>query len=86
MRLLRANLGLHRATGERRFLDEARRLNTACDWFVDEKTEAYRDNVNWSHLQVEADLQSAKGAYFAHFSVKKGQNGVMIVEHDFIKP
>ncbi len=53
--MLRANLGLYQATGERRFRDEAIRINKACDWFVGHDG-AYRDDVKWSHLQVEADL------------------------------
>lgn len=55
--MLRANLGLHRLTGEKRYLDETKRIAAACEWFVDRKTGAYRDNVKFAHLQVEADLE-----------------------------
>src|SRR5206468_4318628 len=55
--MLRANLGLYRWTGEQQFLDEARRIANACDWFVDSASGAYRDNVKFAHLLVEADLE-----------------------------
>lgn len=36
---------------------------------------------------VETDIRSAKGAYFARFTVTRQPAGnVMIVQHDFIKP
>src|SRR5205823_5517068 len=54
--MLRANLELHRLTGEQQFLDEARRIAAACDSFVDKETGAYRDPLKFSHLLVEADL------------------------------
>src|SRR2546430_16132254 len=52
--MLRANLGLYRWTGEKPFLDEAKRIADACDWFVDTEIGAYRDNVKFGHLLVEA--------------------------------
>jgi uncharacterized protein YyaL (SSP411 family) len=55
--MIRAYLGLHRATGEQAWLDKANRASRAADWFTSDKTGAYRDNVKWSHLQVEADLE-----------------------------
>lgn len=55
--MLRANLGLHRLTGEKRYRDEAKRIASACEWFVNRETGAYRDNVKFAHLQVEADLE-----------------------------
>ena len=55
--MLRANLGLHRLTGEQQFLDEAKRIAAACDWFVGKETGVYRDNVKFAHLLVEADLE-----------------------------
>jgi uncharacterized protein YyaL (SSP411 family) len=55
--MLRANLGLHRATGETGFLDEARRLARASETvFVDAQTGAFRDDAVFSHLLVEAYL------------------------------
>jgi uncharacterized protein YyaL (SSP411 family) len=55
--MLRANLGLFRATGEQKYLDEARRIGANCDWFLSKETGAYRDKAKWAHLQVEADLE-----------------------------
>ncbi|MBI2301096.1 MAG: hypothetical protein HYU66_19465 [Armatimonadetes bacterium] len=54
--MLRANLGLWRATGEERYRKEADRIGLASDWFVGQ-TGAYRDPPKWSHLLVEADLE-----------------------------
>lgn len=54
--MIRANLGLWRATGEAAYLEKAKRTARASDWFLDRKTGAYRDAVKWSHLMVEADL------------------------------
>ena len=55
--MLRANLGLHRATGEKAFLEQARRIGKAGDWFLDAKTGVYRDAVRYAHFMVEADLE-----------------------------
>jgi hypothetical protein len=55
--MLRANLGLYRATGEAKYLDEAKRIGAACDHFVNPKTHAYRNAWRFSHLLVEADLE-----------------------------
>lgn len=55
--MIRANLGLYRATGEAKYLDEAKRISAACKAFVSEKTGAYRDGMKFSHLLAEADLE-----------------------------
>ena len=55
--MLRALLGLYRATGEKEYLDEAKRIGKAADWFLDAKTGVYRDPLKWSHFMVEADLE-----------------------------
>lgn len=55
--MLRALLGLYRATGEKEYLNEARRIGKASDWFLDAKTGVYRDAVRYSHFMVEADLE-----------------------------
>jgi hypothetical protein len=55
--MIRAFLGLYRATGDETFLHRANRAARASDWFLDKKTRAYRDSVKWSHLLVEADLE-----------------------------
>ena len=54
--MIRALLGLHARTGKADCLDEARRIGAASDWFVGAQG-AYRDDVKWSHLMVEADLE-----------------------------
>ena len=55
--MLRANLGLYRATGEAAYLVEAKRIGAACGAFIDKKTDGYRDAKRFSHLLVEADLE-----------------------------
>ncbi len=54
--MLRANLGLYRATLDARYLTEAKRIGKAADGFMNSEKTAYRDAVKWSHLMVEADL------------------------------
>ncbi|HVU63595.1 MAG TPA: glycoside hydrolase family 76 protein [Phycisphaerales bacterium] len=58
--MLRANLGLYRATGEEEYLADAKRIGAACEHFVDKKTGVYRDAIRFSHLLVEADLELAR--------------------------
>ncbi len=55
--MLRALLGLYRATGEQEYLEQARRIGKAGDWFLDAKTGIYRDAVRYAHFMVEADLE-----------------------------
>ena len=55
--MIRAFMGLYRATGEEEFLRQAQRSAQAADSFMDAAGRAYRDPVKWSHLQVEADLE-----------------------------
>jgi hypothetical protein len=55
--MLRAYIGLYRATGEQAWLDKAKRVAKNSDWFLSDKTGAYRDELKWSHLMVEADLE-----------------------------
>ena len=55
--MLQALLGLYRATGEKSYLEQARRIGKAGDWFLDAKTGVYRDAVRYSHFMVEADLE-----------------------------
>lgn len=55
--MLRANLGLWRATGEKPYLTEAKRIAEASEReFVEPSTKAFRDEANFSHLLVEAFL------------------------------
>ena len=53
--MLRANLGLYRATRKPECLEEAKRIGQAAKWFT--SNELYRDDVKWAHLMVEADLE-----------------------------
>ena len=55
--MLRALLGLYRATGEKEYLEQAQRIGKAADWFLDGKTGVYRDAVRYAHFMVEADLE-----------------------------
>jgi uncharacterized protein YyaL (SSP411 family) len=55
--MLRALLGLYRATGKEESLEQARRIAKAADWFLDRKTGVYRDAVRYAHFMVEADLE-----------------------------
>jgi hypothetical protein len=55
--MLRSLLGLYRATGEETYLEQARRIGKAGDWFLDGKTGVYRDALRYAHFMVEADLE-----------------------------
>src|SRR5262249_45696081 len=55
--MLRALLGLYRATGKKEYLEHAQRIAKAADWFLDRKTGVYRDAVRYAHFMVEADLE-----------------------------
>lgn len=54
--MIRAELLLYRATGNRSDLEAAERMEKAADAFVNKQTGRYHDQVRWSHLLVEADL------------------------------
>ena len=59
--MLRANLGLYRATKEAAYLAEAKRLAEASvAAFVNKETGAFRDEANFSHLLIEAFLDLHK--------------------------
>jgi hypothetical protein len=55
--MLRALVGLYRATGKKEYLDGAQRIAKAADWFLDRQTGVYRDAVRYAHFMVEADLE-----------------------------
>jgi hypothetical protein len=55
--MLRALLGLYRATGKTEYLEQAQRIAKAADWFLDHNTGVYRDAVRYAHFMVEADLE-----------------------------
>ncbi len=54
--MIRSYLGLYRWTGEQKYLQLAKRSAKASDFFLDSRTGTYRDDIKWSHLMVEADL------------------------------
>jgi len=55
--MLRAMLGLHRATGKKEYLEQAQRIAKAADWFLNKQTGVFRDAVRYGHFMVEADLE-----------------------------
>jgi hypothetical protein len=61
--MIRANLALYRRLQDQQYLDEAKRIASASDWFMDKRTQAYRDPVKWSHLLVEADLEMYRATH-----------------------
>lgn len=54
--MLRANLELYRQTGRTNYLDEAKRIGKAAEFFCNKQTGVFRDPLKWSHFMVEADL------------------------------
>jgi uncharacterized protein YyaL (SSP411 family) len=56
--MLRANLDLYRQTGGAKYLDEAKRIGKAADFFLNKQTGVYRDPLKWSQFMVEADIDS----------------------------
>jgi hypothetical protein len=54
--MLRANLGLYHETGEMKYLEEAKRIAKAAQWFAAKDTGVYRDPLKWSQFMVEADI------------------------------
>jgi hypothetical protein len=55
--MLRADLGLYRQTGNSEYLDQAKRIGKAAEWFCDKQNGVYRDPLKWSQFMVEADLE-----------------------------
>ncbi len=55
--MLRALLGLYRATGNKDYLEQAQRIGKAADWFLNRQTGVYRDALRYAHFMVEADLE-----------------------------
>ena len=55
--MIRALLGLYRATGNKAYFTEAIQSADGADWFLGQETRAYRDAFKWSHLLVEADVE-----------------------------
>lgn len=73
--MLRANLGLYQATGEKAYLDEAIRIGKAADWFLDENTGVYRDALRYCHFMIEADLELYEATGDSHY-LKRAQHNV----------
>jgi len=55
--MLRAELMLYRATGDKAHLKEAERIGRAADSLCHSGTAVYRDPPRWSHLMLEADFE-----------------------------
>jgi hypothetical protein len=55
--MLRAELMLYKATGDKAHLIEAERIGAAANHLCFDGTSIYRDPPRWSHLMVEADLE-----------------------------
>src|SRR5947207_15165664 len=55
--MIRAYLGLYRATRNEQYLQRARRCSSGADSFLDRNTNLYQDPPKFSHLMIEADLQ-----------------------------
>lgn len=72
--MIRANLGLFRATGDRRFLDEAARIGRACSALADPKTGVYKNAWRFSHLLVEADLELHRATADASYLERAKRN------------
>ena len=54
--MIRAYLALYRRDGKPEDLEQAKRIGRAADWFLDQRTGAYRDPLKWSQFMVEADI------------------------------
>jgi uncharacterized protein YyaL (SSP411 family) len=54
--MLRACLGLYRQTGDVKYLEEAKRIGKAGDWFANSETGVFRDPLRFAHFMLEADL------------------------------
>jgi hypothetical protein len=55
--MIRSYLALYRWTGGQNYLQMAKRSAKASDFFMDSKTGAYRDDLKWSNLLMESDLE-----------------------------
>jgi hypothetical protein len=58
--MIRAELGLYRATGDAQYFSAAKAISAAAYRFINKSTGGYRDDIRFSHLQVEADLAMAR--------------------------
>ncbi len=72
--MIRAYIALYRATEDAAWLKKAVRAGKAADWFLGKETGAYRDELKWSHLMVEADLELYRLTQDEHYLARAGQN------------
>jgi uncharacterized protein YyaL (SSP411 family) len=72
--MIRADLGLYRWNGNSKYLQQAKASAKAADWFLDKKTEAYRDSIKWSHLMVEADLEMYRATHEDYLLARAKKN------------
>lgn len=84
--MIRANLGLHRATGEAEYLDAAVRIGDACEAFLRPGTGAYRDSPRFTHLLVEADLELFRATGDERYLERARRNGDVAWERFATKP
>ncbi len=56
--------------------------------FIDRSTRitGLRTHTSGETVMVETDIEAARGTYFERFLVARGASGLVIREHDFIKP
>jgi uncharacterized protein YyaL (SSP411 family) len=72
--MLRALLGLYRTTGNKDYLEQARRIGKAADWFQ-RKSGVYHDAVRYAHFMVEADLELYRTTK-EEYLLKRAKNNV----------
>ena len=75
--MVRASLGLYRATADASDLAEAKRTGSACDFFTDQKTGAYRDAPRFFRLLVESDLELYRATVDATSLARARRNGAL---------
>jgi len=80
--MLRANLGLYRATGEKPYVTEAKRIAQASEReFVEPTTKAFRDEANFSHLLVEAFLDLYRETKAPYLKARAEACGIFAWNH-----
>ncbi len=72
--MLRANLGLFKATKQPTYLREAQKIGRAADSFSNKDTGVYRDHVKWAHLMVEADLELYRTTHESYLLARATRN------------
>ncbi len=69
-------------------VDASRGLHLAEEEFIDRSTRitGLRTHTSGNSVTVETDIEATSGSYFERFLVERGPAGLVIREHDFIKP